>query len=59
MEPIRRPVRKPDLQISFLFDSDRLEGTTAQDRDKIVAALAQILMLASGLAVEEPDDDEH
>lgn len=59
MEPIGWPARKPDLQISFLFDSDRLEGTTAQERDKIIAALAQILMQASGLAVEEPDDDEH
>lgn len=59
METIEWPARKPDVQISFLFDSDRLEGTSAQERDKIVAALAQFLMQASGLAVEEPDDDQH
>jgi hypothetical protein len=48
----------PDRQISFLFEQDRLEGLSDQDRDKIVAALAQILMQASGLGVEELDDDE-
>jgi hypothetical protein len=41
-----------------LFDSDRLEGLEALDRDKVVIALAHILMQAAGLRVEETDDDE-
>ncbi len=58
MEPLKRPAAVPDRQISFLFESERLEGVSDQERDKIVAALAQILMQASGLGVEELDDDE-
>jgi hypothetical protein len=41
-----------------LFDSDRLKGLEALDRDKVVIALAHILMQAAGLRVEETDDDE-
>ena len=48
----------PDRQTSFLFEPDRLEGVSEQDRDKIIVALAQILVQASGLGVEELDDDE-
>jgi hypothetical protein len=58
MEPLKRLAAVPDRQISFLFESDRLEGLSNQERDKIVAALAQIFMQANGLAVEELDDDE-
>ena len=57
MEPFKWPAAAPDRQISFRFESDRLEGLIDQERDKIVAALAQILMQASGLDVEELDDD--
>jgi hypothetical protein len=42
----------------MLFDADRLEGLEALDRDKVVTALAHILMQAAGLRVEEADDDE-
>ena len=45
-------------QMNLLFDSDRLEGLEALDRDKVVSALAHILMQAAGLKVEEADDDE-
>ena len=45
-------------QTSLLFDSNRLEGLEALDRDKVVTALAHILMQAAGLRVEEIDDDE-
>lgn len=58
MEPLKQPAAVPDRQISFLFERDRLEGVSDQDRDKIVAALAQILMQASGLCSKELDDDE-
>jgi hypothetical protein len=45
-------------QQNLLFDGDRLEGLEALDRDKVVTALAHILMQAAGLRVEEVDDDE-
>ena len=45
-------------QTSLLFDSNRLEGLAALDRDKVVTALAHILMQAAGLRVEEADDHE-
>ena len=58
MEPLKRSAAVPDRQIGFLFEQDRLEGLSAQERDTVVAALAQILMQAGGLGVEELDDDE-
>lgn len=45
-------------QESLVFDSDRLQGFEALDRDKVVIALAHILMQAAGLRVEETDDGE-
>jgi hypothetical protein len=45
-------------QTNMLFDADRLEGLEALDRDKVVTALAHILMQAAGLRVAEADDDE-
>ena len=50
------PTAKASRQKSLLFDSDRLEGLEALDRDKVVIALAHILMQAAGLRVEETDD---
>ncbi len=46
-------------QMTLLFDSERLEGLALHERDKVVLALAQILMQAAGLKVEELDDDRH
>jgi hypothetical protein len=45
-------------QTSLLLGRDRLEGLESIDRDKVVIALAHILMQAAGLRVEEVDDDE-
>jgi hypothetical protein len=45
-------------QKNLVFDSERLEGLEALDRDKVVIALAHILMQAAGLRVEETDDGE-
>ena len=42
----------------LLFDSNRLEGLVAIERSKVASALAQILMQAAGVRVEELDDDE-
>ena len=50
------PTTRAGRQKSLLFDSDRLEGLEALDRDKVVIALAHILMQAAGLRVEETDD---
>ena len=58
MEPLKRQAAVPDRQTSFLFEQDRLEGLSAQERDTVVAMLAQILMQAGGFGVEELDDDE-
>ena len=44
-------------QMSLLFDSNRLEGLEALERGKVVSALAQILMQAAGVRVEELDDE--
>ena len=52
------PTARAGRQTSLLFDSDRLKGLEALDRDKVVIALAHILMQAAGLRVEETDDDE-
>ena len=45
-------------QMKLLFDTKRLEGLSSLERDKITLVLAQILMQAVGLSVEELDDDE-
>lgn len=45
-------------QTNLLFDGDRLEALEALDRNKVVTAVAHILMQAAGLRVEEVDDDE-
>jgi hypothetical protein len=45
-------------QMSLLFDRNRLEGLEALERGKVASALAQILMQAAGIRVEELDDDE-
>jgi hypothetical protein len=48
----------PSRQMNLLFENSKLEGLTSTEREKIAAALAQILMQAAGLSVEELDDDE-
>jgi hypothetical protein len=45
-------------QMSLLFDGNRLEGLEALERDKVASALAQILMQAVGVRIEELDDDK-
>jgi hypothetical protein len=45
-------------QMNLLFDTKRSEGLSSADRDKVVLILAQILMQAAGLKVEELEDDK-
>jgi hypothetical protein len=40
-------------QISIAFETMRLQGLTSAEREKAVIRLAQVLMLAAGLAAEE------
>jgi site-specific recombinase XerD len=45
-------------QMNLLFDAKRSEGMSSAERDKVVLILAQILMQAAGLKVEELEDDK-
>lgn len=45
-------------QMNLLFDVKRSEGMSPAERDKAVLILAQILMQAAGLNVEELEDDQ-
>jgi hypothetical protein len=44
-------------QMNLAFEPRRLEGLDDTDRSKALSALAQILMQAAGLVVEELSDD--
>jgi hypothetical protein len=44
--------------MNLLFDTRRLEGLSSLEREKIISTLAQILMQAAGLSVEELEDDQ-
>jgi len=57
MTSLKLPAVVPGRQMNLLFDNSRLEGLGSPERNKIVSALAQILMQAAGLSVEELDDD--
>jgi|RhiMethySRZTD1v2_1073278.scaffolds.fasta_scaffold327265_2 hypothetical protein len=52
------PTAIASRQMRLLFDSDRLEGLQALERGKVVLAIAQILMQAAGVSIEELDDDK-
>ena len=45
-------------QLTLTFDNTRLEGLGSAEQDKIISALAQILMQAAGLSIGELDDDK-
>ena len=44
--------------MNLLFKDSRLEGLGGLERNKIISTLAQILMQAAGIRVEELDDDK-
>ncbi|MEO6782762.1 MAG: hypothetical protein ABI196_18000 [Bradyrhizobium sp.] len=58
MTHLKLPVGNSGRQMNLLFDTMRLEGLGSPERDKVISALAQILMQAAGLSVEELDDDK-
>jgi len=45
-------------QMNLLFEAPRSEGMSSAEREKAVMILAQILMQAVGLNVEELEDDK-
>jgi hypothetical protein len=53
--PVATPVFR---QLNLLFDANCLAGLSSLDRSKVRQLLAQMLMQAAGLGVEELDDDE-
>jgi hypothetical protein len=58
MHSLKLPAVTPGRQMNLVFDDSRLEGLGALERLKIISTLAQILMQAAGVRVEELDDDE-
>ena len=58
MQSLKVPAVAPTRQMSLSFEDSRLEGLESPERDKIITALAQILMQAAGLSVEELEDDK-
>jgi hypothetical protein len=58
MTHLKLPSTIASRQMNLLFDAKRLEGMSSTERDKAVLMLAQILMQAAGLNVEELEDDK-
>ena len=58
MQSLKLPAALPGRQMNLLFEDSRLEGLGALERTKVISTLAQILMQAAGVRVEELDDDK-
>jgi len=58
MRYLKLPSTIASRQMNLLFDAKRSEGMSSAERDKAVLILAQILMQAAGLNVEELEDDK-
>ena len=58
MTYLKLPSSIAGRQMDLLFDAKRSEGMSSAERDKVVLILAQILMQAVGLNVEELEDDK-
>lgn len=53
------PALASGRQMSPIFEPCRVDGMSDAERAKAVITLAQILMQAAGLVVEELGDDRH
>jgi len=53
------PAPTAGRQMSLIFEPRRIDGMNEAERTKAVITLAQILMQAAGLVVEELGDDRH
>ena len=58
MTHFKLPPTIASRQMNLLFGAKRSEGMSSAERDKVVLILAQILMQAAGLKVEELEDDK-
>jgi len=58
MTYLKLPSTIASRQMNLLFDANRSEGMSPAERDRVVLILAQILMQAAGLNVEELEDDK-
>ena len=58
MKHLKLPGPVSGRQMSLLFDTSRLDGLGSLERGKVVSALAQILLQAAGVRVEELADDQ-
>jgi len=58
MTHLKLPAATSSRQMNLLFDTRRSEGLASLERGKVISTLAQILMQAAGLRVEELDDDK-
>lgn len=58
MQRVKLPVAMPGRQMKLSLEDNRLEGFGVLERNKVISILAQILMLAAGVRVEELDDDK-
>ena len=52
------PAPTSGRQMSLIFEPRRVDGMSEVERTKAVITLAQILMQAAGLVVEELSDDQ-
>lgn len=59
MKPHNIPEPTPGRQMTLVFEPRKLDGLSDKERAKAVSTLAQIMMQAAGLAVEELGDDQH
>jgi hypothetical protein len=57
-KPLRLPAGLGGRQMNLSFANSRLDGLGPVERNKIISTLAQILMQAAGIRVEELDDDK-
>ena len=53
------PAPSSGRQMSLIFEPRRVDGMNDAERAKAVLTLAQILMQAAGLIVEEVSDEQH
>ena len=52
------PSTAASRQMNLLFDAKRSEGMSSAEQERVVLILAQVLMQAAGLKVEELEDDK-
>lgn len=59
MRPRNTPALALGRQMNLIFETRRLDGLRDKEREKAVSTLAQLLMQAAGLVVEELSDEQH